>query len=93
MIAVVMSIAWLLTAPGLPTTYKRGNVRCGSLADLRAWLMDGRFTPKSGHAQRRAWMSAKRHKRACTFGVIVEPTLLADFRAKSPRVPSGVTPK
>ena len=38
-------------------------------------------------------MSAKCHKRTCTFGVIVEPTLLADFRAKSPRVTLGVTPK
>ena len=37
--------------------------------------------------------SAMCHKRTCTFVVIVEPTLLADFRAKSPRVTLGVTPK
>jgi hypothetical protein len=28
-----------------------------------------------------------------SFGVIVEPTLIADFGAKSPRVTLGVTPK
>ena len=38
-------------------------------------------------------MSAMCHKRTCTFGVIVEPTRLADFRAKGPRVTLGVTPK
>ena len=39
------------------------DVRYGSLADTAARIRDVRFTPKSGHAQRRAWMSAKCHER------------------------------
>ena len=49
--------------------------------------------PLKADMLRSASMSAKCHKRTCTFGVIVEPTPLADFRAKSPRVTLGVTPK
>ena len=49
--------------------------------------------PPEADIRQRLSMSALCHKRTCTFGVIVEPTRLADFRAKGPRVTSGVTPK
>jgi hypothetical protein len=35
------------------------NVRLGSLADMSARIRDVRFAPNSGHAERRACMSAK----------------------------------
>ena len=47
------------------------------IADILGVNIDVRFVPEADIA----------------FGVIVEPTLLADFRAKSPRVTLDVTPK
>jgi hypothetical protein len=64
------------------------RVYFGSEADISCLLYALKRTCRVS-----APMSAKCHKWTCTFGVIVEPTLLADFRAKSPRVTLGVTPK
>jgi hypothetical protein len=47
------------------------NVRYGSLADIRARIRDVRFTPNSGHAQRRASMSAKCQNRRWLAGQVV----------------------
>ena len=83
--------------PGVTPSMMGGTVHVcfGSLTDTEVQIADVRFTFQQRTYVASASTSAKCHKRTCTLGVIVEPTLLADFRAKSPvkAVTLGVTPK
>jgi len=54
-----------------PTSVEDANVRYGSLADIKAWIRDVRFTPKSRlvHLRYRCPLSANiRHGAASTQG-------------------------